>query len=174
MENKDKNIDYQKFVRVGDQKWEIVEITIRIIFFCLGFAFSIFYTRSFQVPPEKNHPHLKCRKCQFPPKISIWLKSLLYKYSEKWLRLTPSHSITHGGVGLQTMTSLPIVKAFSQTKATCFHLHSTIFRWFFWFSPLSGPLAQSKFWTLFHIATILRSCCTIMTVMIFIFLENGI
>ena len=28
MDNKDTNADYQKFFRLGDQKWEIVEITI--------------------------------------------------------------------------------------------------------------------------------------------------
>ena len=33
MEDKDTNTDCQKFVRVGDQKWDIVEITIGIIFF---------------------------------------------------------------------------------------------------------------------------------------------
>ena len=33
MENKDTNTDYQKFVRVGDQKGEILEITIGITFF---------------------------------------------------------------------------------------------------------------------------------------------
>ena len=33
MENKGTNTDYQKFVRVGDQKWEIVEIITGIIFF---------------------------------------------------------------------------------------------------------------------------------------------
>ena len=33
MEIKDTNTDYQKFVRAGDHKSEIVEITIRIIFF---------------------------------------------------------------------------------------------------------------------------------------------
>ena len=32
MENKDTNTDYQKVVRVGDQKWEIVETTFGIIF----------------------------------------------------------------------------------------------------------------------------------------------
>ena len=37
------------------------------------FVFSIFYTESFQVPHEKNHPHLKC---QLPPKITIWHTSL--------------------------------------------------------------------------------------------------
>ena len=72
MENNDTNTDYHKFVRLGDQKWEIVEITIGIIF----------YTGSFQVPPKKKSPHLKC---QFPPKIPIWPKSLLYERSEKWL-----------------------------------------------------------------------------------------
>ena len=33
MENKDKNTDYHKFVRVGDQKRGIVETTTRINFF---------------------------------------------------------------------------------------------------------------------------------------------
>ena len=33
MENNDANTDYHKFVTVGDQKWEIVEITIGITFF---------------------------------------------------------------------------------------------------------------------------------------------
>ena len=32
MENKDTNTDYQNVVRVGDQKWEIVETTFRINF----------------------------------------------------------------------------------------------------------------------------------------------
>ena len=58
MENKDTNTDYQKFV--VRQKWDIVEIPIGIIFFCLRSEFTIFYTESFQVPPEKNHP---------PPKV---------------------------------------------------------------------------------------------------------
>ena len=54
------------------------------------FVFTIFYTWSFQVSPEQNHPYLKC---QFPPKISIWPKSLLYKHYEKWL--SPPHTHTH-------------------------------------------------------------------------------
>ena len=33
MENKDTKTDYQEVVSVGDQKWEMVEITIGIIFF---------------------------------------------------------------------------------------------------------------------------------------------
>ena len=33
MENKDTNTDYQKVVGVGDQIWEILEITIEIFFF---------------------------------------------------------------------------------------------------------------------------------------------
>ena len=32
MENKDTNTDNQKVGRVGDQKWEIVETTFKIIF----------------------------------------------------------------------------------------------------------------------------------------------
>ena len=56
-------------------------------FFCLRFVFTIFYTEVSEVIPEKNHPHLKS---QFPPKIPIWAKSLLYKRSGKWLS-PPSH-----------------------------------------------------------------------------------
>ena len=33
MENNNTNTDYHKFVKVGDLKWEIVEITIGIFFF---------------------------------------------------------------------------------------------------------------------------------------------
>ena len=54
MENKDTNTDCQEVVRVGGQKREIVEITIRIFFF---FVFTIFYAGSFQVPPVKNYPN---------------------------------------------------------------------------------------------------------------------
>ena len=52
-------------------------------FVCLRFVFTIFYTGSFELPPEKNYPHLNC---QFPPKTQIWPKSLLYKPSAKWLK----------------------------------------------------------------------------------------
>ena len=64
MEIKDTNTDYPKVVGVGDQKWEIVEniIGIFFFFFCLRFVFTIFYTGSFQVPPEKRSP---------PPKVPI-------------------------------------------------------------------------------------------------------
>ena len=58
MENKNRNADYQIFVRVG--------------------IFTIFYTGSFQILPEKSPP----LKCQFPPKI--------YKRSEKWPNPTTS------------------------------------------------------------------------------------
>ena len=55
MENNDTYADYHKFVMVGDQEGEIVEITIGITFFlfCLRFVFIIFYTGSFHVPPKK-------------------------------------------------------------------------------------------------------------------------
>ena len=36
MENKDTKTDYQEVVRVGDQKLEMVEITITIFFFFFG------------------------------------------------------------------------------------------------------------------------------------------
>ena len=42
MENKDTNTEYQRIVRVGDQKWEIVEFTMGI-FFLLLFEIRIQY-----------------------------------------------------------------------------------------------------------------------------------
>ena len=42
MENKDRKTDYQQVVRVGDQKWEMVEMTIGIFFVCL-FEIHIHY-----------------------------------------------------------------------------------------------------------------------------------
>ena len=42
MENKDTNTYYHKFVTVGDQNWEIVEVTIRIIFFAWD-SYSLFF-----------------------------------------------------------------------------------------------------------------------------------
>ena len=97
MENNNTNIDYHKFVRVGDQKWEIVEITIRIICFCLRFVFTIFYTWSFQVPLEKDHPTLNANshpKLQFD--LSPSYISILKNGSD------PPH---HPGVVVQTMGS---------------------------------------------------------------------
>ena len=76
----------KKVIWVGDQKWEIVEIAIGIIFLFEIRIHNFFYTGSFEVPLEKNHPR---RNCQFPPKIPIWPKSLLYKPSEKWLNPLP-------------------------------------------------------------------------------------
>ena len=80
MENKNTKADYQEVVRVGGQNWEMLEIRIKIIFFVWD-SYSLFfiYGENFQVPPEKNHHH---PKCQLPPKILIWHKSLLYKPSE--------------------------------------------------------------------------------------------
>ena len=60
VENKDKNTDYQKVVRVRDQKWEIVEIVETT--FGIIFLFEIrihYFLYNFQVLLEKNHPHLK-------------------------------------------------------------------------------------------------------------------
>ena len=97
----------------GDQKWEIAEITIGILFVCL-FLLEI-CTGSFQVPPKKNHPHLQC---QFPPKIPIWSKSLLYECCEKWLSPPASPPpITQGrgeGGGCKLwLTSFLFISAFS-------------------------------------------------------------
>ena len=47
MENS--NTECYKFVKVGDQKWEIVEITIRIIFFLLEICIHYLY-REFSSP----------------------------------------------------------------------------------------------------------------------------
>ena len=101
MENKDIKTDYQEVFRVGEQKSEMVEITIGIIFLFVWGSYSIFfiYVWNFQFPPEKNYPHLKCR---FAPKIPIWRKSLLFKSSEKWLNppsLTPGRKGGAGGGG---------------------------------------------------------------------------
>ena len=53
--------DYQKFVWVGDLKWEIVEITIRIIFL-LEIHIYCFLYREFSSPAWKKSP---------PPKMPI-------------------------------------------------------------------------------------------------------
>ena len=53
MENKDTNIGYQKFARVGDQKWEIVEITIGISFLFEIYIYYFLY-REFSSPTWKK------------------------------------------------------------------------------------------------------------------------
>ena len=55
-------------------------------FFCVRFVFTIFYTRSFQIPLEKNHHHIKC---EFLPKTPISPKTLIYKCSDKWFNPLP-------------------------------------------------------------------------------------
>ena len=97
MENKDTETDYHEAVRVGDQRWKLVEITIKFFLFEIYIHYFYIYTGNFQVPPEKNNLH---SNCQFPPKIPIWPKSLLYKPSEKWLN-TPIPSPTgHENYGI--------------------------------------------------------------------------
>ena len=82
MENKDTNTDYQKFVRVGEQKWEIVEITVRIIFFWLRFIFTFIYFlyRVFKSHLKKSPPPKKPISTQNPnlTKVNVWP----YKHSE--------------------------------------------------------------------------------------------
>ena len=73
MENKDKNTRPPESCQGRGRKVRHNKNHV----FCLRFIITIFYTGSFQVPPIKNHPH------QFPPKISVLPKSLLYKPSEK-------------------------------------------------------------------------------------------
>ena len=80
MENKDSNTDYQNVVTVGKQKWEIAEITIRIIFFCLFVCFfkihiHYFLTASFKVPPEKKSAQ---PEVPITTQILIWPKSLFF------------------------------------------------------------------------------------------------
>ena len=65
MENKDKNTDYHKLVRVGDQKWEIVEIAIFtgiLFFFLLEIRIHYFLYRELSIPTRKKSP---------PPKVPI-------------------------------------------------------------------------------------------------------
>ena len=50
------------------RKWDIVEITIRIIIL-FEICIHYFLYREFSSLTWKNHPHLKS---QFPPKIPIW------------------------------------------------------------------------------------------------------
>ena len=54
MENNDTNTDYHKFVRLGDQIWEIVEITIGIIFFFAQDIYALFFIQGV------FKSHLKC------------------------------------------------------------------------------------------------------------------
>ena len=56
MENKNTGIDYQNVRRVGNQKWEIIEISIGIIFL-FEIPSHYFLYREFlyrEVPPEKK------------------------------------------------------------------------------------------------------------------------
>ena len=62
MENKDTNTDYQKFVRVGGQKWEVVEITIGSFFFLLEIYIHYFLYREFSSSTWKKSS---------PPKVPI-------------------------------------------------------------------------------------------------------
>ena len=95
----------------GDRKWEIKEITIGI-FFVFGWdLYSLFFIQGvFKSHLKKHHPHLQC---QFPPKIPIWPKSLLYERSEKWL-IPPLPPITQGERGCELwLTSFLFISAFS-------------------------------------------------------------
>ena len=65
MENKNRNTDYQKFVRVGNQKWEIAEVTIGIVFL-LEIRNHCFLYREFLSPTWKKSP---------PPKVPIFTQN---------------------------------------------------------------------------------------------------
>ena len=80
MENKDTKTHYQEVccgrgpkVRNGrNYNWNR-------FFVYDSYSLTSIYTGNFQVPPEKNHPN---PNFQFPPKIPIWPKFLLYEPSE--------------------------------------------------------------------------------------------
>ena len=79
MENNDTNTDYTRFVRVGDQNWEIVQVTIGII----SSAWDLY---SLFIIPGDFKPRLK--KITPPPKVSIPTQNpnlTLYKRYEKCL-----------------------------------------------------------------------------------------
>ena len=60
MKNKDTKTDYQKVVMAGDQKWEMVESTIGIVFlFEIHVRYFFTHTGNFRVPLIKNHPTQK-------------------------------------------------------------------------------------------------------------------
>ena len=54
MENKDTNTDYQKFIRVGDQTWEILGVFF--VFVLLEICIYYFLYREFSCSTWKNHP----------------------------------------------------------------------------------------------------------------------
>ena len=63
--------------------------------FCLRFVFIFFYTGSFQAPPGKNHPHLKCQftftckdKIHTVQDIHLLLKPIISFYVDLFSILT--------------------------------------------------------------------------------------
>ena len=59
MENKDTNTDYYTVVRVGDQKWQIAEITTRITFvWDLYFLYKEFSSPIWKKSPPPTVPIL--------------------------------------------------------------------------------------------------------------------
>ena len=155
MENNDTKYRLPQF-RVGDQKWEIVKITIGIFFFffLLDICIHYFYIGSFQVPPKKNHPHLKC---QFPLKIPIWPKSLLHEHSEKWLS-PPSPRV--GGRGysgaLETNVEFHGSLSFYQflISSSLYCLERNCFNFKLFFSPIlniSGSIIRKNILCMFRL-----------------------
>ena len=59
MENKDTNTDYQKVIGLGDDKWNIVEITIGIICLFVWDLYHYFLYRKFSSPTWKKSPLAK-------------------------------------------------------------------------------------------------------------------
>ena len=57
MENKDTNTDYQKVVRVGDQKWDCWNYIWNHFF--VWDSYSLFFNREFSSPTWKKSPPLK-------------------------------------------------------------------------------------------------------------------
>ena len=78
MENNDTKTDYQEIVRAGDQMWEMVEITIGIIFFVCLFEihvpiFFIYYLN--YICWNISSLHFKTFKIQLHgvPPFALWL-----------------------------------------------------------------------------------------------------
>ena len=90
-------------------------------FFCLRYVFTIFYTGSFQAPPKKNHPHLKC---QFPPKISIDLSPSYTNFLKDDSAPPPHHPGAWGAHYVSPVTA-PEMKISRKWKNSWRYYHFT-------------------------------------------------
>ena len=98
MENKDTKTDYQEVVGAGDQKWEMVEITIGIIFFFFWDSYSLFLYSQ-----EIFKSHLK--KITPTQSANSHSKSQ-FDLSSYYINLLKNGSIPQHLGGMRTMKSL--------------------------------------------------------------------